>query len=107
MMVEPVKWGRIRITGASAAVGSVIGSDPISSHFGNSDPTPFHRKPASSLLDRQQAFGYTQEDIKFLLGPMAQNGEEGIGSMGNDSPLAVLSDKTSRCTTTLSSCLRR
>ena len=46
-----------------------------------------------SLLDRQQAFGYTQEDIKFLLSPMAANGEEGIGSMGNDSPLAVLSDK--------------
>jgi glutamate synthase domain-containing protein 2/glutamate synthase domain-containing protein 1/glutamate synthase domain-containing protein 3 len=48
---------------------------------------------AESLLDRQQAFGYTQEDIKFLLSPMAVAGEEGIGSMGNDSPLAVLSDK--------------
>ncbi len=46
-----------------------------------------------TLLDRQQAFGYTQEDIKFLLSPMAQAGEEGTGSMGNDSPLAVLSDK--------------
>ena len=49
------------------------------------DPTP--------LLDRQQAFGYTQEDLKFLLSPMALLGEEGTGSMGNDSPLAVLSDK--------------
>ncbi|GAA0755624.1 glutamate synthase subunit alpha [Ideonella azotifigens] len=52
--------------------------------------------PASfteALLDRQQAFGYTQEDIKFLMAPMAIAGEEGIGSMGNDSPLAVLSDK--------------
>ena len=48
---------------------------------------------SESLLDRQQAFGYTQEDLKFLLAPMAANGEEGIGSMGNDSPLAVLSDK--------------
>src|SRR5262249_31100019 len=48
---------------------------------------------SESLLDRQQAFGYTQEDIKFLLAPMATAGEEGIGSMGNDSPLAVLSDK--------------
>jgi glutamate synthase (NADPH) large chain len=47
----------------------------------------------TSLLDRQQAFGTTQEDIKFLLAPMAANGEEGIGSMGNDSPLAVLSSK--------------
>ena len=51
--------------------------------------------PASavSLLDRQQAFGFSQEDIKFLMAPMAINGEEGIGSMGNDSPLAVLSSK--------------
>ncbi|MFZ2651491.1 MAG: glutamate synthase-related protein [Burkholderiaceae bacterium] len=46
-----------------------------------------------ALLDRQQAFGYTQEDIKFLLSPMAAAGEEGVGSMGNDTPLAVLSDK--------------
>ena len=45
------------------------------------------------LLDRQQAFAYTQEDIKFLMTPMAVNGEEPIGSMGNDSPLAVLSNK--------------
>ncbi|MDI1244264.1 MAG: glutamate synthase-related protein, partial [Rhodoferax sp.] len=47
----------------------------------------------SNLLDRQQAFGFTQEDLKFLIAPMAANGEEAIGSMGNDSPLAVLSDK--------------
>ena len=47
----------------------------------------------TSLLDRQQAFGYTQEDIKFLMSPMAANGEEATGSMGNDSPLAVLSNK--------------
>ena len=47
----------------------------------------------ASLLDRQQAFGYSQEDIKFLMSPMAQLGEEGTGSMGNDSPLAVLSDR--------------
>ncbi len=46
---------------------------------------------AASVLDRQQAFGYTQEDIKFILEPMAKSGEEGTGSMGNDSPLAVLS----------------
>jgi glutamate synthase (NADPH/NADH) large chain/glutamate synthase (ferredoxin) len=48
----------------------------------------------AALLDQQQAFGYTQEDIKFLLSPMAQKGEEGTGSMGNDSPLAVLSDRS-------------
>ena len=49
--------------------------------------------PESTLLDRQQAFGYSQEDIKFLMSPMAVNGEEATGSMGNDSPLAVLSNK--------------
>ena len=48
---------------------------------------------AASLLDRQQAFGYSQEDIKFILEPMATSGEEATGSMGNDSPLAVLSSK--------------
>jgi glutamate synthase (NADPH) large chain len=53
-----------------------------------------HPESASAaLLDRQQAFAYTQEDVKFLMTPMAVNGEEPIGSMGNDSPLAVLSDK--------------
>jgi glutamate synthase (NADPH/NADH) large chain len=56
----------------------------------SAEPAPF----GDSLLDRQQAFGYTQEDIKFLLAPMAANGEEATGSMGNDSPLAVLSDKS-------------
>ena len=58
-------------------------------------PADFQAPAASELplLERQQAFGFTQEDIKFLLAPMARNGEEGIGSMGNDSPLAVLSDK--------------
>ncbi len=52
-----------------------------------------HIRPAAKLLDRQQAFGYTQEDLKFLMAPMALTGEEAIGSMGNDSPLAVLSNK--------------
>jgi glutamate synthase (NADPH/NADH) large chain len=46
-----------------------------------------------TLLDRQQAFGYTQEDIKFLMTPMAATGQEAIGSMGADNPIAVLSNK--------------
>ncbi len=46
-----------------------------------------------TLLDRQQAFGYTQEDVKFLMTPMATTGEEAIGSMGNDTPISALSDK--------------
>ena len=48
---------------------------------------------SASLLDRQQAFGYSQEDIKFILDPLGKSGEEATGSMGNDSPLAVLSSK--------------
>ncbi|MFJ3047592.1 glutamate synthase-related protein [Herbaspirillum chlorophenolicum] len=53
------------------------------------------REPSSKLplLDLQQVFGYTQEDTKFLMAPMATGGEEAIGSMGNDSPLAVMSNK--------------
>ncbi|WP_245515737.1 glutamate synthase large subunit [Oharaeibacter diazotrophicus] len=46
-----------------------------------------------SLLDRQQAFGYTQEDLKLLMAPMAVTGQEAIGSMGTDTPIAALSDK--------------
>ncbi|MBK6676950.1 MAG: glutamate synthase subunit alpha [Rhodocyclaceae bacterium] len=46
-----------------------------------------------SLLDLQQAFGYTQEDFKFILEPMALNGEEATGSMGNDAALPVLSSR--------------
>ncbi len=50
-------------------------------------------KLSQPLLDTQQAFGYTQEDIKFILEPMAANGEEATGSMGNDTALTVLSKK--------------
>ncbi|MGB4115346.1 MAG: glutamate synthase-related protein [Polaromonas sp.] len=66
---------------------------PVGINSGNSDPTPNLTTGTTTLLDRQQAFGYTQEDIKFLMSPMAANGEEATGSMGNDSPLAVLSNK--------------
>ncbi|KFI22740.1 glutamate synthase large subunit [Nitrosococcus oceani] len=53
---------------------------------------PMAPDPAT-LLDRQQAFGYTQEDLKFLLTPMAVTGQEAVGSMGADEPLAVLSNR--------------
>ena len=46
-----------------------------------------------TLLDRQQAFGYTQEDIKFFLAPMVLESQDPVGSMGRDIPPAVLSDK--------------
>ena len=49
--------------------------------------------PTESLRTRQLAFGYTQEDMKVILAPLARNAEEAVGSMGNDTPLAVLSDR--------------
>ncbi len=48
---------------------------------------------AQTLLDRQQAFGYTQEDLKFFLKPMAVSGQDPVGSMGRDIPPAVLSQR--------------
>ena len=47
-----------------------------------------------SLLDRQQAFGYTQEDFAILMEPMAVTGQEAVGSMGTDTPISALSDKS-------------
>ncbi len=47
-----------------------------------------------SLLDRQQAFGYTQEDLTILLAPMASTGQEAVGSMGTDTPISALSSKS-------------
>ncbi|MGZ3184983.1 MAG: glutamate synthase-related protein [Telluria sp.] len=71
-----IKLGELKATPAQAPVRDAQGE-----------------KPAIPLLDRQQAFGYTQEDLKFLMAPMALLGEEATGSMGNDSPLAVMSNK--------------
>ncbi len=63
-------------------------------------PEPAHVHPTDhgTLLQRQRAFGYTDEDLKFLLIPMAEKGEEPVGSMGYDIPLACLSDKPQRLT---------
>jgi glutamate synthase (NADPH/NADH) large chain len=47
-----------------------------------------------SLLDRQQAFGYTLEDTKLLMSPMATTGQEAVGSMGTDTPISAMSDKS-------------
>ncbi|MBL8837933.1 MAG: glutamate synthase large subunit, partial [Alphaproteobacteria bacterium] len=58
----------------------------------NGQPAPPANDP-STLLDRQQAFGYTQEDIQFFLEPMAKEPDDPIGSMGTDTPIAVLSRK--------------
>ena len=60
-----------------------------------------------TVLRRQEAFGYTTEDLKVLVAPMAIDGVEANGSMGTDTPLAVLSNGRSSSTTTSSSCSRR
>src|SRR5690242_11496108 len=58
-------------------------------------PEAQNNTPISNLrlLDRQQMFGYTQEDLKLLMTPMATTGEEPVGSMGNDTPISALSDR--------------
>jgi glutamate synthase (NADPH/NADH) large chain len=53
-----------------------------------------HVQSQMSLLEQQRAFGYSQEDLKFLITPMLANGEEGTGSMGTDTPPSALSNKS-------------
>jgi glutamate synthase domain-containing protein 2/glutamate synthase domain-containing protein 1/glutamate synthase domain-containing protein 3 len=92
--------------------GRIIGDDEIKSQMAarspyrqwlndnlvevNDLPTPdtVPGTDFSTLLKRQQLFGYTLEDLKVIVGPMASSGKEPIGSMGNDTPLAVLSDRS-------------
>lgn len=57
------------------------------------DPPKVGEPDPRTLRERQLAFGYTFEDQRIIMAPMAQDGVEAIGSMGNDTPLAVLSDK--------------
>ncbi|MBA2590640.1 MAG: glutamate synthase large subunit [Alphaproteobacteria bacterium] len=65
--------------------------------LGDLPDLPEDHRPAANnpslLLDQQQAFGYTQEDIQFFLEPMATAGDDPLGSMGADTPIAVLSSK--------------
>ncbi len=49
--------------------------------------------PHASVVRRQRAFGYTEEELRILITPMAQNGMEALGSMGTDTPIAALSNK--------------
>ena len=57
------------------------------------DPQRVQANDSATILMRQRAFGYTDEDLKTVMIPMATNGEEPVGSMGVDTPLACLSDK--------------
>lgn len=61
---------------------------------GANDRSPLQQSsPFDSLIHLQTAFGYTFEDLRILLTPMARDGVEAVGSMGSDTPLAVLSDR--------------
>ncbi len=57
------------------------------------EPTRVQGSDHETVLIRQRCFGYTDEDVRMLITPMASEGEEAIGSMGIDTPLACLSDK--------------
>jgi len=57
------------------------------------EPSRMHNPDAETLLRRQRAFGYSDEDMRMILSPMAEKGEEPVGSMGTDTPLACLSDR--------------
>jgi glutamate synthase (NADPH/NADH) large chain len=59
----------------------------------DASPPTATRREHTSLLQRQKAFGYSEEDLRLLMAPMAEKGEEATGSMGTDTPLAVLSDE--------------
>ena len=61
--------------------------------LGDLDEVKITEKLEQPILDIQQNFGYTQEDIKYILQPMFQEGQEASGSMGNDAALPVLSNK--------------
>src|SRR6266568_1921727 len=58
------------------------------------EPSHVHEPDHKTVLQRQQAFGYTFEDLRFIIGPMANEGVQPLGSMGTDTPLAVLSNKS-------------
>ncbi len=62
-------------------------------HLGDLPPREHILHTASSVARRQQTFGYTAEELRVLLAPMARTGAEALGSMGTDSPIAVLSQK--------------
>jgi len=93
-----------RIIGDDEIKASLAGARPYQQWLDDTQiqiedlPTEVGPMPpdARTLLDRQQAFGYTQEDTKHFLVPMALSGQDPIGSMGVDVPMAVLSDRPRR-----------
>ncbi len=91
-------------------LGRIVSDDEIKSEMANAYPyqdwlkrtqlvleelkpvEPRAARTDVALLDRQQAFGYTQEDTKILMAPMGTTGQEALGSMGTDTPISAMSD---------------
>jgi glutamate synthase (NADPH/NADH) large chain len=73
--------------------GRWLRENKIALHEIEMSPPTATRREQASLVHRQKMFGYTEEDLRILLAPMAEKGEEAVGSMGTDTPLAVLSDE--------------
>ncbi len=100
--------GRMFLVDTTA--GRIIGDEEIKGHLADRHPygtwldenlvdiddlavRPHTLRPHDSVVRRQQVFGYTTEELRIILEPMARSGTEPIGSMGTDTPLAVLSDR--------------
>src|SRR5213080_1534497 len=95
-----VDTGKGRIVDDEEIKGELAGELPYGTWLRENsvslDELPEHPAPApdhETVLQRQIAFGYTHEDLRILLLPMAKNGEEPVGSMGTDTSLAVLSNR--------------
>ena len=88
-------WSTARSSGASPpATTTPPGTPNARSHFDDLPPRPRCRRPPElPLTERQLAFGYSQEDLRVLIGPLVAAGKEPTGSMGADAALAALSDR--------------
>jgi glutamate synthase (ferredoxin) len=109
LIKERLHPGRIFLV--DTAQGRIIEDAELKQNYATAQPyadwlqqnlVPLERLPApphvpqpdhATVLQRQQTFGYTHEDLRILMAPMAQKGEEAVGSMGNDAALAVLSER--------------
>src|SRR3989304_3565782 len=109
LVKERLHPGRIFLVDTRA--GCIIGDEELKKQFSSAHPygkwlkdnlVPLEKLPnpknihgtdPDTLLQRQQAFGYTHEDLRIIMAPMVTDGVEPIGSMGTDAALAVLSNR--------------
>src|SRR3546814_5514574 len=84
---------RRRHTRCALVTGVQTCALPIFLRLDDLPPRDFLTPQHASVVKHQRVFGYTSEELKILVGPMARTGAEPIGSMGTDTPVAVLSDR--------------